>query len=303
MKAINVSGCSGQGKGDGKGAVAIFDESKTQARVKSFNDTKGWGFIDHEGTDIFVHVKDCLDGRPQVGDLLTFEIEDDPVRGEGQLKASNVTGCSGVKGKGKSAAVVPMASYGAVKGGCMPMANGYGPYGAAPMMAYATPYGCYGQMGCMGMGMPQMAFYPQQAMPQMAFGMHPGKGNSAGNSSPKGMKNGGAKGTGKFQGAVKSFNDTKGWGFIDYNGSDIFIHVNQCDGRPVTGDWVSYDMEDDPIRGAGQKKAVNVVGCTGVKGQTKGTAFGMGKGFFLAITSWLTPLWNANLRGNYLAIV
>ena len=70
--------------------------------VKSFNDAKGWGFITFEDTDVFLHVKDCVGGRPQAGDLVNFDIEEDPVRG-GQMKAKNVTGGSGTderKGKG-----------------------------------------------------------------------------------------------------------------------------------------------------------------------------------------------------------
>eukprot|EP00409_Alexandrium_fundyense_P005956 CAMPEP_0185910014 /NCGR_PEP_ID=MMETSP0196C-20130402/16975_1 /TAXON_ID=2932 /ORGANISM="Alexandrium fundyense, Strain CCMP1719" /LENGTH=50 /DNA_ID=CAMNT_0028630667 /DNA_START=80 /DNA_END=229 /DNA_ORIENTATION=+ len=44
--------------------------------VKSFSDVKGWGFIDYDGTDVFVHVKDCSDGRPQAGDQVTFDMEE-----------------------------------------------------------------------------------------------------------------------------------------------------------------------------------------------------------------------------------
>lgn len=154
--------------------------------VKSFNDTKGWGFIVHEETDVFLHVKDCTDGRPQVGDTLSFDIEEDGVRA-GQKKASNIAGCTapidGGKGKGK----------------------------------------------------------------------------------------GKVKGTGSCQGKVKRYNDSKGWGFIDLDGQDIFLHVKDCkDGRPQEGDWVCFDVEEDSVtqtgqaqEGAGKKKASNVTGCTG----------------------------------------
>lgn len=67
------------------------DPSKTCGVVKVFND-KGWGFIDHNGVDIFVHAKECVDGRPQVGDWLTFSLEDDPKR-QGQKQAINVAAC------------------------------------------------------------------------------------------------------------------------------------------------------------------------------------------------------------------
>lgn len=157
--------------------------------VKSFNDGKGWGFITMEGTDVFVHVKDCKDGRPQQGDAVSFDLDEDKVRA-GQHKAINVTGCTGTgDGKGK------------------------------------------------------------------------GKGGA---------------GTGKCAGVVKSFNDTKGWGFVDMGGTDVFLHVKDCQGgRPVVGDYLTFDVEDSG-RGNGQQKACNVSGCSGFsqKGYGKGDGYG-----------------------------
>mmetsp|Transcript_39563 Transcript_39563/g.62847 ORF Transcript_39563/g.62847 Transcript_39563/m.62847 type:complete len:252 (+) Transcript_39563:68-823(+) len=152
--------------------------------VKSFNDAKGWGFVTSDAADgdIFLHVKDCGEGRPVVGDWLTFDLEDDAVRG-GQLKAINVSGCTGVKGGGK------------------------------------------------------------------------GGGGGNGAKGPRGGRS--------CEGKVKSFNDKKGWGFIEFQGEDVFLHVKDCDGRPNVGDWVSFDMEPDQVRG-GQNKALKVIGCTGV---------------------------------------
>jgi len=150
--------------------------------VKSFNDAKGWGFINHDGGDVFVHVKDCQEGRPQAGDEVTFDLEQDQIR-EGQHKALNVTGCTGSTMKGNG-----------MKGG--------------------------------------------------------GKGG----------------GNGNFSGYVKSFNDTKGWGFIDMEGIDVFLHIKDCvNGRPVMGDYVFFDVEEDAVR-EGQKKAMNVTGCSGTDG-------------------------------------
>merc|ERR1719499_2482560 len=98
---MNVTGCTGEAKGAGKGNIER--SGSCSGSVKSFNDAKGWGFIDMNGTDVFLHVKDCQSGRPVVGDWVTFDVEEDQVR-QGQKKANNVTGCSGWadgwKGKG-----------------------------------------------------------------------------------------------------------------------------------------------------------------------------------------------------------
>eukprot|EP00929_Paragymnodinium_shiwhaense_P044310 TRINITY_DN2272_c4_g1_i1.p3 TRINITY_DN2272_c4_g1~~TRINITY_DN2272_c4_g1_i1.p3 ORF type:complete len:123 (-),score=48.41 TRINITY_DN2272_c4_g1_i1:31-399(-) len=73
---------------------------------KTFCDGKGWGFVVYEGQDVFVHVKDCTGGKPDVGDILWFDLEDN----NGKMRAKNVTGGSrsmedmskgGGKGKGK----------------------------------------------------------------------------------------------------------------------------------------------------------------------------------------------------------
>jgi len=60
--------------------------------LKSWNDERGFGFLEplQGGEDIFVHVKAFrvrIDGRPQVGQALSFEIEDGPV---GKKRAKNV---------------------------------------------------------------------------------------------------------------------------------------------------------------------------------------------------------------------
>lgn len=246
LKSLNVTGCTGSadGKGKGKGkGQGKAKSGKIQAVCKSFNDTKGWGFLDYQGTDVFLHVKDCLDGRPQAGDWLSFDMEDDPVRGPGQLKASNVTGCTGAgKGTGKMMAApvmaAPMMAAPMMMGGC---------YGGAMMGAYGGAYG--GGMGGYGGG----------------FGgaRVPAKG---GRGAGKGAVRGGS-----CNGEVKSFNDAKGWGFITFMGQDVFLHVKDCDGRPQVGDWVTFDMEPDAAR-PGQQKALNVTGCTGAPKQSKGGA-------------------------------
>lgn len=85
-------------------------------------------------------------------------------------------------------------------------------------------------------------------------------------------------GSGTCSGAVKSFNDAKGWGFILYENDDVFLHVKDCVGsRPQTGDWVNFDVEEDSVR-QGQKKAVNVTGGTAPLGSSKGKGFEKGGG-------------------------
>merc|ERR1719476_224925 len=82
-------GMKGDGKGGGSGNCSGY--------VKSFNDAKGWGFIEMEGIDVFLLAKDCMNGRPVVGDYVSFDVEEDAVR-DGQKKALSVTGCSGTDG-------------------------------------------------------------------------------------------------------------------------------------------------------------------------------------------------------------
>merc|ERR1712194_789917 len=95
------------GMGKGKGVSNVVPTGSCQATCKSFAAKMGWGFIEYEGVDVFLHVKDCVDGSiPKTGDVLTFDVEESTVKA-GQMKASNVTGGTGWpwgedgKGKGK----------------------------------------------------------------------------------------------------------------------------------------------------------------------------------------------------------
>lgn len=46
-----------------------------QGQVKFYNDQKGFGFITHDGGDIFFHIKQCQEGyMPQQDDQVTFEV-------------------------------------------------------------------------------------------------------------------------------------------------------------------------------------------------------------------------------------
>merc|ERR1719442_213342 len=95
MKASNVTGCSGSpenGKGKGKGCGT---PGSCQGTVKSFSEKDGWGFIQYNGQDVFVHIRDCQGGRPQAGDTVSFDLDPDQFKGDGRMKASNVTGGTG----------------------------------------------------------------------------------------------------------------------------------------------------------------------------------------------------------------
>jgi len=86
-KASNVTGGSGAMKG-------VMGNGSCRGVVKSFNAMKGFGFIEYEGGDVFVHVKDCEGGAPQQGDTVAFDIEESQAK-PGSKKASNVTGGTG----------------------------------------------------------------------------------------------------------------------------------------------------------------------------------------------------------------
>merc|ERR1712048_25071 len=104
-------------------------DGRRQGRVKSFNVGELCGFIDLDGKLISVHLKDCFSGRPEVGDVVYFDVEADPERGEGQQKAVNVCSRKGLprrdgntKASGKSSS------------------KGYGPMWSAP----SAPWGAFG---------------------------------------------------------------------------------------------------------------------------------------------------------------
>ncbi len=67
-----------------------------------------------------------------------------------------------------------------------------------------------------------------------------------------------------YQGTVKWFNETKGFGFIanDDGGEDVFVHFSaiQVDGFKTLaeGQKVTYDTEPDP-KDSSKLRAVNVI--------------------------------------------
>jgi len=68
-----------------------FDWKRIDGTLKSWNDERGFGFIEplHGGQEIFVHIKSIerRSGRPQIGQRLTFEVEIGP---EGKKRAKRV---------------------------------------------------------------------------------------------------------------------------------------------------------------------------------------------------------------------
>jgi cold shock CspA family protein len=71
-------------------------------------------------------------------------------------------------------------------------------------------------------------------------------------------------------GTFKSFNVSKGWGFITSEGKDVFFHRCEVKGRPPKeGDTLTFDMGESPTK-PGQMVAVNVQGGT-TGGHQEGT--------------------------------
>jgi len=172
--------------------------------IKSFNPTKGFGFITYNDADVFAHINDCEGGTPQTGDNVMFDLEESPSK-PGSYKAVKIIGGTGESqgGKGK------------------------------------------------------------------------GKGKS--------------EGTGAMTGTVKSFSDVKAWGFILYEGQDVFFHLkDMADGTaPVTGDVLKFDLEENDVK-PGSLKATNVTGGSGWPKGGKGgkDSFGAAKGGWNDWNSW-----------------
>jgi len=129
MQADNVTGGTGV-KGDGKGA-AIRSGPPTgayQGTCKSFANEKGYGFIiGSDGSDIFFHVKEVVDGStPKGGDTLQFDLVDCKMK-PGQVEAKNITGGTGwaapAKGDGGG------KGYGKSDKGWGKGDDSWGPYG------------------------------------------------------------------------------------------------------------------------------------------------------------------------------
>jgi len=111
--------------------------------VKSFVDKSGYGFIQHEDQDVFLHINDCVDGRPAPGDQVYFDVTESE-KTPGQMIAKRVTGCTKMidpddgKGKGKGKDEGKGDKGGGKRSfdhGC----KGGGGYAPAPMYEAAPP--------------------------------------------------------------------------------------------------------------------------------------------------------------------
>eukprot|EP00811_Abedinium_folium_P008219 NODE_17592_length_935_cov_2.074257.p2 GENE.NODE_17592_length_935_cov_2.074257~~NODE_17592_length_935_cov_2.074257.p2 ORF type:complete len:189 (+),score=66.10 NODE_17592_length_935_cov_2.074257:73-639(+) len=67
--------------------------------IKFFNDDKGFGFIFHEGSTLFMHRNDVMEGNPGDGDEVSYDVDTD--ERSGKPKAINVVLLGGGSGAGK----------------------------------------------------------------------------------------------------------------------------------------------------------------------------------------------------------
>jgi cold shock CspA family protein len=100
-------------------------------------------------------------------------------------------------------------------------------------------------------------------------------------------------GAGSHQGTVKSWNDERGFGFIETPGEeDIFVHRNDLAGADAlnVGDRVSYNREYDERKGKHCAKSVS--GGTGMKG-------GGGKGVYGGYPSYQQPSYPSSFPSGF----
>jgi len=216
--------------------VEVFSMT-LQGVCKSFNGAKGWGFIDFGGTDIFVHIKDCLgDKQPTRGDLLSFDMEQNKNK-PGQMQAKNVVGGSAPR--------EPPGGCGGLPGGLDAAAASFG----QPMDPFM---GALGGLGGLTPGITpgQVAHVPGAVL-------------------PSGVRH---QGVVKAWNAEKGFGFANVEGY-----DDIFVHIVDCvdNQRPVVGDVLTFETETSQKKdGTQNMKAKNVTGGTGGLHVHKAGSFG-----------------------------
>jgi len=108
-------GCGG-GFGGGMGENRAISEQGCSGTIKYFNDTKGFGFINHhDGTSLFLHRNHVVDGNPGDNDEVTYDVGVDDRNGK--PCANNVVVIGGGTGKGKGGGFGGGKKGGGKKGG------------------------------------------------------------------------------------------------------------------------------------------------------------------------------------------
>ena len=115
----------------------------------------------------------------------------------------------------------------------------------------------------------------------------------------------------RFEGTIKTWNDDRGFGFIEptQGGQEIFVHVKAFrvrSGRPQIGQRVTFEVE---LSAEGKKRARDVEACRAVRAearQRQNTSSPWGTASFFAIPAflalylavavlWRVPAWVAGL--------
>ncbi len=56
----------------------LQENQKKEGKVKYYNDTRGYGFINHNGLDVFFHINDVEGNNIESGQLVKFGIKNKP---------------------------------------------------------------------------------------------------------------------------------------------------------------------------------------------------------------------------------
>eukprot|EP00929_Paragymnodinium_shiwhaense_P061931 TRINITY_DN3092_c0_g1_i1.p1 TRINITY_DN3092_c0_g1~~TRINITY_DN3092_c0_g1_i1.p1 ORF type:complete len:245 (-),score=77.50 TRINITY_DN3092_c0_g1_i1:323-1057(-) len=172
----------GSAKQTAEGAAIILNGTGAfEGVVKSFSPIKAFGFIIHEGEDLFFHGKECKGSNPAEGDTVRYDVVDSTFK-EGMKTAVNVTGGS-----------LPITSHKDAKGKDKgkPGKWGYGDDG------WTGPYGMDGM-------------HPGEMMAMQMMGNMMMKGMKANMMMWKGKMKGKMKAKGKGKGADAAAADSAG---------------------------------------------------------------------------------------------